>query len=123
MSPTHQELSNDTTFSQIKSRVPVPLTILTYLKKRGFQLYFWKNIKLSIILLSIVLSRWGKTQFIQAQRCSVGGGRDFSSKMPLPIFLKIFDVLKVHSFKRLYPLWGVIQSYFRFLEMFGHKSL
>ena len=26
MSPTHQDLSNDTTFSQIKSRVPVPLT-------------------------------------------------------------------------------------------------
>ena len=24
MSPTHQDLSNDTTFSQIKSRVPVP---------------------------------------------------------------------------------------------------
>ena len=28
MSPTHQDLSNDTTFSQIKSRVPVPLNIL-----------------------------------------------------------------------------------------------
>ena len=25
MSTTHQDLSNDTTFSQIKSRVPVPL--------------------------------------------------------------------------------------------------
>ena len=25
MSPTHQDLSNDTNFSQIKSRVPVPL--------------------------------------------------------------------------------------------------
>ena len=25
MSPTHQDLSNDTPFSQIKSRVPVPL--------------------------------------------------------------------------------------------------
>ena len=25
MGPTHQDLSNDTTFSQIKSRVPVPL--------------------------------------------------------------------------------------------------
>jgi len=25
VSPTHQDLSNDTTFSQIKSRVPVPL--------------------------------------------------------------------------------------------------
>jgi len=25
LSPTHQDLSNDTTFSQIKSRVPVPL--------------------------------------------------------------------------------------------------
>ena len=27
MSPTHQDLSNDTTFSQIKSRVPVPLNV------------------------------------------------------------------------------------------------
>ena len=27
MSPTNQDLSNDTTFSQIKSRVPVPLDI------------------------------------------------------------------------------------------------
>ena len=27
MSPTHQDLSNDTTFSQIKSRVPVPIRI------------------------------------------------------------------------------------------------
>jgi len=25
VSPSHQDLSNDTTFSQIKSRVPVPL--------------------------------------------------------------------------------------------------
>ena len=25
VSPTHEDLSNDTTFSQIKSRVPVPL--------------------------------------------------------------------------------------------------
>ena len=27
MSPTHQDLSNDTIFSQIKSHVPVPLSI------------------------------------------------------------------------------------------------
>ena len=27
MSPTHQDLSNDTTLSQIKSRVPVPLDV------------------------------------------------------------------------------------------------
>ena len=31
MSPTHQDLSNDTTFSQIKSRVPVPLIKKEYL--------------------------------------------------------------------------------------------
>ncbi len=29
MSPTHQDLSNDITFSQIKYRVPVPLKKLT----------------------------------------------------------------------------------------------
>ena len=28
MSPTHQDLSNDTTFSQIKSHVPVPLKVV-----------------------------------------------------------------------------------------------
>ena len=28
MSPTHQDLSNDTTLSQIKSCVPVPLNII-----------------------------------------------------------------------------------------------
>ena len=31
MSPTHQDLSNDTTFSQIKSRVPVPLRAIPVL--------------------------------------------------------------------------------------------
>ena len=31
VSPTNQDLSNDTTFSQIKSRIPVPLMILTNL--------------------------------------------------------------------------------------------
>ena len=35
MSPTHQDLSNDTTFSQIKSRVPVPLNRNRYLVKKG----------------------------------------------------------------------------------------
>ena len=30
MSPTHQELSNDITFSQIKSCVPVPLNIALF---------------------------------------------------------------------------------------------
>ena len=30
VSPTHQDLSNDTTFSQIKSRVPVPLRMRAF---------------------------------------------------------------------------------------------
>jgi len=30
VSPTNQDLSNDTTFSQIKSRVPVPLRLKSY---------------------------------------------------------------------------------------------
>ena len=30
VSPTNQDLSNDTTFSQIKSRVPVPLKSFTF---------------------------------------------------------------------------------------------
>jgi len=33
MSSTHQDLSNDTTFSQIKSRVPVPLRRIISAKK------------------------------------------------------------------------------------------
>ena len=35
VSPTNQDLSNDTTFSQIKSRVPVPLR-----DERNFQASF-----------------------------------------------------------------------------------
>ena len=33
VSPTNQDLSNDTTFSQIKSRVPVPLTSMRTMSK------------------------------------------------------------------------------------------
>jgi len=41
VSPTNQDLSNDTTFSQIKSRVPVPLRAIgTY----GFK-FVHKNIE------------------------------------------------------------------------------
>ena len=36
MSPTHQDLSNDTTFSQIKSRVPVPLIIKNILRQHHY---------------------------------------------------------------------------------------
>ena len=35
MSPTHQDLSNDTTFSQIKSRVPVPLRMILFSQWRS----------------------------------------------------------------------------------------
>ena len=35
MSPTHQDLSNDTTFSQIKSRVPVPLMDVDHISGTG----------------------------------------------------------------------------------------
>ena len=48
MSPSHQDLSNDTTFSQIKSRVPVPLkTQINYLKKKKlvYSGAFWQFIK------------------------------------------------------------------------------
>ena len=49
MSPTHQDLSNDTTFSQIKSRVPVPLTLLVvvegskFVSKESMRFKFIKN--------------------------------------------------------------------------------
>jgi len=33
--------------------------ILTYLKRKSFQLYFWKNLKWSLILFSMVLFRSG----------------------------------------------------------------
>ena len=39
VSPTNQDLSNDTTFSQIKSRVPVPL-------KRFRYIYIYQSIAL-----------------------------------------------------------------------------
>jgi len=38
VNPTHQDLSNDSTFSQIKSRVPVPLKgVVLYHKKVDFE--------------------------------------------------------------------------------------
>ena len=47
MSPTHQDLSNDTTFSQIKSRVPVPLSI------RIFSRIFLSSTLFNIIIIII----------------------------------------------------------------------
>ena len=39
VSPTHQDLSNDTTFSQIKSRVPVPLSNVALQKNDKENIY------------------------------------------------------------------------------------
>ena len=49
VSPTNQDLSYDTTFSQIKSRVPVPLrSIYIFMEKTEFE-----NIMLQSLLLPI----------------------------------------------------------------------
>ena len=56
MSPTHQDLSNDTTFSQSKSRVPVPLIPLIFkssLYLSLIQLKFKSSLYLSLIPLNI----------------------------------------------------------------------
>ena len=57
MSPTHQDLSNDTTFSQIKSRVPVPL--ITYLGvlvyyKAGQKLLMMRTVKIDRYFFSLL---------------------------------------------------------------------
>ena len=41
LSPTNQDLSNDTTFSQIKSRVPVPLNMDSTAKSTLSFYYFY----------------------------------------------------------------------------------
>ena len=48
MSPTHQDLSNDTTFSQIKSRVPVPLSESKQ-KRPQINFYINKNTPLYVL--------------------------------------------------------------------------
>ena len=49
MSPLHQDLSNDTTFSQIKSRVPAPLSCSSF--KKIYKLFdtFQKNLSNSAL--------------------------------------------------------------------------
>ena len=54
MSPTHQDLSNDTTFSQIKSRVSVPLTVA---KLANFSLKF------GLIIICFSLIFWSLNYF------------------------------------------------------------
>ena len=55
MSPTHQDLSNDTTFSQLKSRVPVPLTfftlIMNYYYYHSFVLLLEIHVNLTLVNL------------------------------------------------------------------------
>ena len=51
MSPTHQDLYIDTTFSQIKSLVPVPLSCLPYLQEKERQ--HWRRILLLIVAITV----------------------------------------------------------------------
>jgi len=52
VSPTHQDLSNDTTFSQIKSRVPVPLSMVC------------QSIKIKFIKGTVGTLHWKLSAFI-----------------------------------------------------------
>ena len=53
MSPTHQDLSNDTTVSQIKSRVPFPLKV-----ESGFlHFYLPDPVKMDSIRISATLDQ------------------------------------------------------------------
>ena len=49
MSPTHQDLSNDTTFSQIKSRVPVPLSRYDLLGYSSSKVYMTVRIPVQVL--------------------------------------------------------------------------
>ena len=73
-----QFLNNNFIFLHFCLRIWNQRKILRFLKK--VQLYFLKNIKWSILLNAVVLSRC--MQYIHAQRCWEVVGCKFSSKMP-----------------------------------------
>ena len=58
-------------------------THIDLFEEKSFRLYFLKNIKQSILLNSMVLSRWGRcSTYMRRAARQEGGGREFSSKMP-----------------------------------------
>ena len=65
VSPTNQDLSNDTTFSQIKSRVPVPLKGLAQWMKMVKSLIFTKKCSINFPKHTEELSKSVKSSFIQ----------------------------------------------------------
>ena len=56
MSPTHQDLSNDTMFSQIKSRVPVPLRPFIAHHKILILLETHRNLMINLLRLHLFLA-------------------------------------------------------------------
>ena len=60
-------------------------THIDLFEEESFQLYFSKNIMKSILLYSMVLSRWGRRSTYTHRNAGEEGGREFSSKMPRTI--------------------------------------
>jgi len=67
MSPTHQDLSNDTTFSQIKSRVPVPLNNQKADKDVSLKVYSPENGNFHKDLIILVLKRRKDPEYCNLQ--------------------------------------------------------
>jgi hypothetical protein len=57
-------------------------THIDLFEEKSFQLYLKKNIMQSILLYSMVFSRWGRRSTYMRRDAGEEGGREFSSKMP-----------------------------------------
>ena len=60
-------------------------THIDLFEEKSFQLYFFINIMQSILLYSMVLSRWGRHSTYMRRDAGEEGGRKLSSKMPRTI--------------------------------------
>ena len=61
-------------------------THIDLFEEKSFHLYCKKNIMQSILLYSMVLSRWGRHSTYMRRDAGEEGGREFSSKMPRTMF-------------------------------------
>jgi len=60
-------------------------THIDLFEEKSFQLYLKKYIMQSILIYSMVLSRWGRRSTYMRRDAREEGGREFSSKMPRTI--------------------------------------
>ena len=77
-------------------------THIDLFEEKSFQLYFKKNYTQSILLYSMVLSRWGRHSTYMRRDAGEEGGRKFSSKMPHALCPICLTFLVVHFYTYIY---------------------